>query len=635
MTDQTATLRCCPDTSQLSLAVVCSGYIYRCRPISSASRSQQLLYTLVKQMAALPRIPAHLLPNGAKEDVEVRDAVETELLDPTTLNGLDHDAVFDQLLAVGSERRGDAQADLIDLSAEPEAMNEPVVVPEPTILPTTPTGLLARRPGLPRGLSAVNLPTRRSTAPPVSTISHSRPASIAMTKNNSYGGMTSPARSPAASRPGSVYQDSLTESTSSSHVHYLSTPRPAHNAWPLPFIYAPEDLPRLHQNLQTRLKPFFGQKLVGRQLRLSIFPVFPEGRVFERALGVKLVRTVAAGAFHEEISIGHDELSSLLGADMSAAVVEGLHLRVVAELLEETRDQPVEQEEAPATAYDDAVLSIQQDGGVRVISDIDDTIKHTEVLGGFQRMLRNAFIRDLDEMRPPGMVDWYQRMAELGVSVDYVSNSPVELFPVVRAYLDDAGFPKGSVTLKEYGGGSSMLAKLWEDAGSRKRKGVVDRLNAFPSSPFLLIGDSGEQDLLLFTSLAQEFGPERILGIFIRDVTTPFSPPTSKRQSPIGSPLASKRNSLVSSTLLDSSTDPLSPNNPLSAPPLLHPASTKSKRDAEHVSEERIAEIETFYARLQVAEKTLAPLGIPLRIFRHGAEVADEAVALIKRRTKR
>ena len=53
----------------------------------------------------------------------------------------------------------------------------------------------------------------------------------------------------------------------------------------------------------------------------------------------------------------------------------------------------------------------------------------------------------------------------------------------------------------------------------RKRDGVVEVLKSFPASRFILIGDSGEQDLELYASVAQEF-PGQILCIFIRDVNT-------------------------------------------------------------------------------------------------------------------
>lgn len=92
---------------------------------------------------------------------------------------------------------------------------------------------------------------------------------------------------------------------------------------------------------------------------------------------------------------------------------------------------------------------------------------------------------------------------------------------MIRSYLQESGFPAGGVTLKEYGGASSALAKLWEEPGQRKRAGVENILKEFPHSKFILVGDSGEQDMNLYVALAAEY-PQQVLAIYIRDVTTPF-----------------------------------------------------------------------------------------------------------------
>jgi len=70
-------------------------------------------------------------------------------------------------------------------------------------------------------------------------------------------------------------------------------------------------------------------------------------------------------------------------------------------------------------------LSFFDDAGVIVISDIDDTIKITQVLDR-KATLRNTF---LEPFRPvPGMADVYQRWAEkAGAQFCYVSASPWQL----------------------------------------------------------------------------------------------------------------------------------------------------------------------------------------------------------------
>lgn len=65
-----------------------------------------------------------------------------------------------------------------------------------------------------------------------------------------------------------------------------------------------------------------------------------------------------------------------------------------------------------------------------------------------------------------------------------------------------------------------MLQGIFEPVAERK-KSTMDRIaRDFPERRFILIGDSGEADLEVYLDFVKE-NPGRVLGIFIRDVTTP------------------------------------------------------------------------------------------------------------------
>ncbi|PVH94344.1 hypothetical protein DM02DRAFT_645976 [Periconia macrospinosa] len=159
---------------------------------------------------------------------------------------------------------------------------------------------------------------------------------------------------------------------------------------------------------------------------------------------------------------------------------------------------------------------VTKSAGISVISDIDDTIKHSAISSGAREIFRNAFIRDLEDLTIDGVKEWYNRMAELGVTFHYVSNSPWQLFPVISKYFSLAGLPPGSFHLKQYSG---MLQGIFEPVAERK-KGTLDKIaRDFPERKFILIGDSGEADLEVYTDFVLE-NPGRVIGVFIRDVTT-------------------------------------------------------------------------------------------------------------------
>jgi len=165
-------------------------------------------------------------------------------------------------------------------------------------------------------------------------------------------------------------------------------------------------------------------------------------------------------------------------------------------------------------------VHITEPTGISMISDIDDTIKHSGIGNGAREIFRNAFIRDLGDLTIDGVNEWYSTMANMGVTFHYVSNSPWQLYPVLVNYFAAAGLPKGSFHLKQYTG---MLQGIFEPVAERK-KGTLDKILAdFPERRFVLAGDSGEADLELYTDVMLS-NPGRIIGVFIRDVTTTKPP---------------------------------------------------------------------------------------------------------------
>ena len=156
------------------------------------------------------------------------------------------------------------------------------------------------------------------------------------------------------------------------------------------------------------------------------------------------------------------------------------------------------------------------DEGISVVSDIDDTIKHTQVRQR-REMLLNTFAREFTAV--PGMAPWYQRIARTGADVafHYLSGSPLQLMPPLGVFLRSAGFPVGSVHLRAVSFNPTAL--LDDEATSRHKQAEVRQLLAdHPRRHFVLIGDSGERDPETYGAIAREH-PSRIAAVLIRDVT--------------------------------------------------------------------------------------------------------------------
>jgi phosphatidate phosphatase APP1 len=154
--------------------------------------------------------------------------------------------------------------------------------------------------------------------------------------------------------------------------------------------------------------------------------------------------------------------------------------------------------------------------GLSLVSDIDDTIKDSNVLVR-RELLLNTFVRPFVAVN--GMAARYRQFAQAhpDLRVHYVSGSPHQLYPALADFLDNAQFPAGSLHLRDV----RLRQELTGGSGSTKAHKIetIRRLIAdFPLRRFVLIGDSGEHDPEIYAAIAREH-PQQVLAIWIRDVT--------------------------------------------------------------------------------------------------------------------
>lgn len=284
-------------------------------------------------------------------------------------------------------------------------------------------------------------------------------------------------------------------------------------------------LHKQHKNLEARLRPFWSSALSSRTVQISIFAVSTaSGSIDSKRdtledgpLYTEHVVTGPDGAFANPFKIPWQDLSRhpIARHRPSNGSDIGHELLVSAKLLPEPAPTPAYLFHTDVPKNISLVVPITF-SPIHVITDIDDTIKLSNITSGARAVFRNVFVKDLEETTIPEMGTWYKSMWERGVRFHYVSNSPFELLPVIKEFLQISDLPQGSIALKSYSGRSFFNALL-SDPATRKRANVVDVLDGFPDSKFILIGDSGEQDLELYASLAME-RPRQILAVFIRDV---------------------------------------------------------------------------------------------------------------------
>jgi phosphatidate phosphatase APP1 len=151
--------------------------------------------------------------------------------------------------------------------------------------------------------------------------------------------------------------------------------------------------------------------------------------------------------------------------------------------------------------------------GWSVISDIDDTIKDTQI-SPLRQLLTNTFLREFRGVA--GMAELYRGWADLGCQFHYVSSSPWQLLDPLQQLCQEEQFPAGTFHLRTFRLGTDLVRKML--LRQRGKAIVIQSLLAtFPQRKFVLVGDSGERDPEIYCRAAKRF-PNQVKAIYIRDV---------------------------------------------------------------------------------------------------------------------
>lgn len=164
--------------------------------------------------------------------------------------------------------------------------------------------------------------------------------------------------------------------------------------------------------------------------------------------------------------------------------------------------------------------------GISVISDIDDTLKVTEVHCR-RSLLTNTFLREFRAVE--GMADLYRTWAEQQVDFHYVSSSPWQLYRPLQELFAQERYPSGTFHLRSFRLHHHMLRRLLLIRRRGKTATMHSLLRAFPQRKFILVGDSSEMDAEIYASLARRY-PKQVLGIYIREVAArPLEPDRQRK----------------------------------------------------------------------------------------------------------
>lgn len=158
-----------------------------------------------------------------------------------------------------------------------------------------------------------------------------------------------------------------------------------------------------------------------------------------------------------------------------------------------------------------------------VISDIDDTVLQTDATN-LLRMARSVFLSNARTRLPfKGVAALYRALSQ-GASASeaganplfYVSSSPWNLHDLLTEFFALNGIPLGPIFLRNWGISKDEL--LPTQHRGHKLAAIRQVIERYPQLPFILIGDSGQEDPEIYREIVQLY-PGRIHAIYIRNVS--------------------------------------------------------------------------------------------------------------------
>ncbi|ROR73083.1 App1 family protein [Bogoriella caseilytica] len=152
-----------------------------------------------------------------------------------------------------------------------------------------------------------------------------------------------------------------------------------------------------------------------------------------------------------------------------------------------------------------------------IVSDIDDTIVVTMLPRVFIAAW-NTFVRFTSARNAvPGMASLYQRLLEEedGAPIFYLSTGAWNTVPTLRRFMRQHGYPEGPMLMTNWG---PTPTGLFRSGVEHKRVQLRNLMITFPEIRWVLVGDDGQHDPMVYDEIAREH-PRKVTAVAIRELT--------------------------------------------------------------------------------------------------------------------
>jgi phosphatidate phosphatase APP1 len=164
-----------------------------------------------------------------------------------------------------------------------------------------------------------------------------------------------------------------------------------------------------------------------------------------------------------------------------------------------------------------SVLVIDPEVRAGLVSDIDDTVMVTHLprilIAGWNTFVRSEVVRQ----EVAGMAAMYRSLLaeEPRMPIFYLSTGAWNIAPALTRFLRRHDYPVGPLLLTDWGPTNTGWFRSGQEHKERELRRLVEM---FPQIRWVLVGDDGQHDPVIYGDLAQEH-PEAVEAICIRELT--------------------------------------------------------------------------------------------------------------------
>ena len=182
-------------------------------------------------------------------------------------------------------------------------------------------------------------------------------------------------------------------------------------------------------------------------------------------------------------------------------------------------DNPSEPGQQVTTEGEVMIPGDESDFGI--ISDVDDTIIQSHALKPIKKIKTLALKTAENRIAFPGVAEFYSALTkgkgeECKNPLWFISGSSWNLYDLLSEFCRLKNIPKAPFCLRTLG----ITPNNWVKSATidHKMDEIRPVMDLMDPLPFILIGDSGQQDPEVYKKVVEEY-PGRIKAIYIRDVT--------------------------------------------------------------------------------------------------------------------